>query len=86
MAPQTPQEFAAQLIQKLEAVKRDRESEEKLLRIVAEVGGISQGARLKPGSECSARVLAEALSKIASSNEADTQSILGNDVANDFVS
>lgn len=38
--PKTPQEFAAELIQKLEAVKRDRESEEKLLRIVAEVGGI----------------------------------------------
>lgn len=36
-----------------------------------------QGARLRPGSECSARVLAEALSKIAPSNEADTQSILG---------
>lgn len=36
-----------------------------------------QGAR-RPGSECSARVLAEALSKIAPSNEADTQSILGN--------
>ncbi len=32
----------------------------------------------RPGSECSARVLAEALSKIAPSNEADTQSILGN--------
>jgi hypothetical protein len=37
MTPQQPQEFAALLIQKLEAVKRDRESEEKLLRIVAEV-------------------------------------------------
>lgn len=37
-----------------------------------------QGARIRPGSECSARVLAEALSKIAPSNEADTQSILGN--------
>jgi hypothetical protein len=43
-----------------------------------------QGARFKPGSECSARVLAEALSKIASSNEADTQSILGNE--HDFIS
>ena len=109
MTPQQPQEFAALLIQKLEAVKRDRESEEKLLRIVAEVSAFRhscasllvlkqtlfftqrdseasgldeptcpQGARLRPGSECSARVLAEALSKIASSNEADTQSILGN--------
>ena len=29
------------------------------------------------GSECPARVLAEALSKIAPSNESDTQSILG---------
>ncbi|XP_046656056.1 axin-like isoform X2 [Daphnia pulicaria] len=86
--PKTPQEFAAELIQKLEAVKRDRESEEKLLRIVAErdseASGLDepcpQGARFKPGSECSARVLAEALSKIASSNEADTQSILDNHV------
>ena len=37
MTPQQPHEFAALLIQKLEAVKRERESEEKLLRIVAEV-------------------------------------------------
>lgn len=37
MTPQQPQEFAALLIQKLEAVKRERESEERLLRIVAEV-------------------------------------------------
>lgn len=37
MMPQQPNEFAALLIQKLEAVKRERESEEKLLRIVAEV-------------------------------------------------
>lgn len=117
MTPEQPQEFAALLIQKLEAVKRDRESEEKLLRIVAEVGAFQHfplstaevlkqmflfiqrdseasgldepcppGARLKPGSECSARVLAEALSKIASSNEADTQSILGNDVEREFIS
>lgn len=35
----------------------------------------------RPGSECSARVLADALSKIALSNEADTQSILGKFVA-----
>ena len=31
----------------------------------------------RQGSECPARVLAEALSKIAPSNESDTQSILG---------
>ncbi len=37
MTPQQPNEFAALLIQKLENVKRERESEEKLLRIVAEV-------------------------------------------------
>ncbi|KAI9552938.1 hypothetical protein GHT06_020823 [Daphnia sinensis] len=88
MTPQQPHEFAALLIQKLEAVKRERESEEKLLRIVAErdseASGLDepcpQGARLRPGSECSARVLAEALSKIAPSNEADTQSILDNHV------
>ncbi len=36
-----------------------------------------QGARLRPGSECSARVLTKALAKIAPSNEAYTQSILG---------
>ena len=35
----------------------------------------------RPGSECSARVLVDALSKIALSNEADTQSILGKFVA-----
>lgn len=88
MTPQQPHEFASLLIQKLEAVKRERESEEKLLRIVAERDtdasgmdesfGPSGGPRgNRPGSECSARVLAEALSKIAPSNEADTQSILG---------
>ena len=37
MTPQQPHDFAALLIQKLENVKRERESEEKLLRIVAEV-------------------------------------------------
>lgn len=89
MTPQQPHEFASLLIQKLEAVKRERESEEKLLRIVTERDseasgldesfGPSGGPRgNRPGSECSARVLAEALSKIAPSNEADTQSILGN--------
>ena len=42
MMPQQPNEFAALLIQKLEAVKRERESEEKLLRIVAEVCSLKQ--------------------------------------------
>ena len=40
MTPQQPHDFAALLIQKLENVKRERESEEKLLRIVAEVNTI----------------------------------------------
>lgn len=40
MTPQQPHEFAALLITKLENVKRERESEEKLLRIVAEVNTI----------------------------------------------
>ena len=40
--------------------------------------GVPPGARgSRQGSECPARVLADALSKIALSNEADTQSILG---------
>ena len=52
----------------------------------SEASGIDEpcgppGARSnRPGSECSARVLADALSKIALSNEADTQSILDNHV------
>ena len=37
MMPQQPQEFAALLIEKLEAVKRAQESEERLLRMVTEV-------------------------------------------------
>lgn len=93
MMPQQPNEFAALLIQKLEAVKRERESEEKLLRIVAERDGDTSGVDesfvsgpsggrggSRQGSECPARVLAEALSKIAPSNESDTQSILDNHV------
>jgi len=93
MMPQQPNEFAALLIQKLEAVKRERESEEKLLRIVAERDGDTSGmdeslvsgpsggrGNRGQGSECPARVLAEALSKIAPSNESDTQSILDNHV------
>ena len=64
--------FPSKLIQILNFKQRD-----------SEASGLDepcqQGARLRPGSECSARVLAEALSKIAPSNEADTQSILGNE-------
>lgn len=37
MTPQQPHEFAALLIQKLEAVKQKQESEEKLSRMVADV-------------------------------------------------
>ena len=37
LIPQQPKEFAALLIQKLETVKRERESEEKLARKLCEV-------------------------------------------------